>query len=185
MTIFDNILISLALGVTVMMTVRSCCSQAQIKLSKGLMMSGVIALFHALFVVLGWWIGSVFQFGFEEYDRLFFLGFLVFVAVKIFVNDHKKGKELPAYDIGRLGTVCLLAVATGVNTFLVGIGLGFNASDGYNWLKLGLPMFLLVLLMAYWGVMLGRQKVELRSRRWVLVAILLIFVVALRGTFWC
>ena len=48
---------------------------------------------------------------------------MVFVALKLFFVDFRKNKEVVAYDIARLGTVMLLAIATGINTFLLRTGL--------------------------------------------------------------
>lgn len=183
MTLFDFILLSLAMAIVMMMVVRDCAAQTSIKLTKALLMMGVIALFHALFAFGGVSVGRMLGLDLAV-DNMIFLGCLVFVALKLFFVDFRKNKEVVAYDIARLGTVMLLAIATGINTFLLGIGCGFLCLEGVSDGIILVPMFVCVWLFSMWGVMLGRQKVEIRQRRWLLFALIFIFVVALRGAFW-
>ena len=96
---------------------------------------------------------------------------------------RKQDRELPAYDISRWGIVLLLGVASAVNTLLVGMGLGFRVSLHTELWRLSVPLFLVIFLLCYWGIMLGRRNKPMRERRWLLIAVLFLLIFAVKGAF--
>ena len=83
----------------------------------------------------------------------------------------------------RWGTVLLLGIATAVNTLLVGLGLGFRVSLQAELWKLSVPLFVVLFLLCYWGIMLGRRNKPMRERRWLLIAVLFLLIFAVKGAF--
>ncbi len=121
MSVLEYIILSFALTVPVMVTLRACALKNPIRLTRGLGVSFLVAIVHVLLILAGIYIGNLLRFELPEYDSLIYLGLLVVVALRMFFPAfRKKEKELPAYDISRWLTVLLLGIATGTNTFFVG-----------------------------------------------------------------
>ena len=170
MSVIEFIILSFALSVPVMVTLRGCALQNPIRLTRGLGNSFLVSIIHVLLMVAGLYIGNLLRFGFPEYDNLVYL-------------FRKKEKPQPAYDISRWSTVLLLGVATGTNTLFVGLGLGFLVPFQANVWRVAVPLFVVMFLLCYLGIMLGRTKKDLRARRWQLIAVLFLLIFAIKGAF--
>ena len=184
MSILEYIILAFALSVPLMVTVRGCALKNPIRLSHGLAVSLLLAIVHVLLMLAGIYIGNMLRFGYPDYDNLVYLGLFLVVALRMFFPAfRKRDKELPAYDISRWLTVLLLGVATGTNTLFVGMGLGFRVLVGDALWRVAIPLFLVLFLMSYLAIMLGRRKKEIRARRWQLIAVLFLLVYAVKGAF--
>ena len=184
MSVIEFIILSFALSVPVMVTLRGCALQNPIRLTRGLGNSFLVSIIHVLLMVAGLYIGNLLRFGFPEYDNLVYLGFMVVVALRMFFPAfRKKETPLPAYDISRWSTVLLLGVATGTITLFVGLGLGFLVPFQANVWRVAVPLFVVMFLLCYLGIMLGRTKKDLRARRWQLIAVLFLLIFAIKGAF--
>ena len=184
MSVLEYIILAFALTVPVMVTVRACALQHPIRLTRGLAVSFLIAVEHVLLILAGIYIGNLLRFGFPEYDNLVYLGLLVVVALRMLLPAfRKKDKELPAYNISSWTTVLLLGVATGINTLFVGLGLGFRVDIATDVWRVAIPLFIILFVLCYLAIMLGRQKKEIRARRWQLIAVLFLLIFAIKGAF--
>ena len=183
MSIINSIVLSLALGIDTLIVVRSCVKQTPIRLSKGLFVSLLIALVHVVCATIGIFLGNLICFEYPETNRMVFLGLLIVVAVKLFMSGLRKERALPAYDIRQFGTVIALALATGINVFIIGLSVGFIDDLPAVIAKLSIPLFLIIFLFSMWAIMLGRQKVQIKERRWTLFAALFVLIVALAVAF--
>ena len=152
MSVIEFIILSFALSVPVMVTLRGCALQNPIRLTRGLGNSFLVSIIHVLLMVAGLYIGNLLRFGFPEYDNLVYLGFMVVVALRMFFPAfRKKEKPLPAYDISR-------------------------------W-SVAVSLFVVMFLLCYLGIMLGRTKKDLGARRWQLIAVLFLLIFAIKGAF--
>ena len=183
MKVFEYIVLSLALALPVLLTLRDCAVKVRLRLTRGLLVSFIIAIEQALLILLGMLIGNLLRLDMPEYDNLVFLGLMLVVALRMFINAFRKpkGKEAVVFDISRLGTVALLGLATGTNALLVGVGLGFRTFLEQDLWAVSIPMAVSVFLLGYLGIMLGRQNKELRRRRWLLIATLFLLLYAIKG----
>lgn len=180
MSVLEYIILAFALAVPTMVTVRGCALKNPIRLTRGLGVSFMLALEHALLLLLGMAIGNLLRFDLPEYDNLVYLGMLVVVAVRMFFMAFSK-KERPPYDIANRMTVLLLGVATGVNALFVGMGMGFKVELSDDLWKACIPLLVVIFLLNYLGIMFGRRKKEIRARRWMLLGVLLLLIFAIRG----
>lgn len=184
MSVLEYIILAFALTVPVMATVRGCALKNPIRLSRGLVVAFFLAVVHVILILAGIYIGNKLRFGYPEYDNLVYLGLFLVVALRMFFPAfRKKEKELPAYDISRWSTVFLLSVASGTNTFFVGLGLGFRVLLGDALWRVSIPMLVVLFLLTYLAIMLGRRKKDFRTRRWQLIAVLFLLVFAVKGAF--
>ena len=184
MSVLEYIVLSFAVALPLMFVVRGCALKHHIRLTHGLAVSVLLAIVHVAVILMGIYIANMLRFEIPEYDNLIYLGLIVLVAIRLFFNAFRKqDREIPAYDISRWGTVLLLGVATATNTLLVGLGLGFRVSVRTDLWRVALPLFIIMFLSSYWGIMLGRRNKPMRERRWLLIAVLFLLIFALKGAF--
>ena len=180
MSVIEYILLALALSVPTAIVLRSSAKQSQVRLSQALIVVLLIALMHAAFLVLGMYLGNLFRFDIPSVDSLVYLGLFIVVAIKLMVPAFRhKEMKVQGYDITRWSTAIALGVATGLNVLLIGIGLGFMVSPVEDKFKAAIPMVVILFVLGYWAVMLGRQKKSMKERRWLLIAVLFLLFSAI------
>ena len=196
MSIIEFIILAIALSFEALIIMHGCASKSNIRLTKGLAESAIIALEGAALLIIGMWIGNLLRFTPEslgesatrdlltDSDNLVCLALMIFVALRLMFRTGSKKHKAPNYDISRFGTAVLLGIAVGINSLLVGMGLGFRIDAGDNIWRAAIPLFVTTTIFALLGVMLGRQQKELRSRRYALIAALFILAFALKGAIW-
>lgn len=191
MTIFEYILIALAFGTETMLFMRRHTEKVPVRLTQGAAIASIVALVYAVMFLLGIRIGNILRFAdpdmgasFDTANSLVFVGLAVVVVLKMLISlRRRKNREAVIYNIERYTTMVALAFAMGINVLIFGLGVGFlPATDGDLW-RVAIPMFVAVLLLAYWGVMLGRQKVEIREKRWIFISVILLLAVVLYRVF--
>lgn len=181
------IVLSMALGISAMLLMRRCVEAVPVQLSSGVLVSFTTAVVHVALFCLGIYLGNKLQFvadgdptAYARQNSLAFLGLAVFVAAKQLLPYLGRRNQPAAYDLNA-GTlqVLLFTFATGINGFLLGFGVGFVVLlSGYLHAALW-PLFLMTFLFSVLGIMFGRQHVPLRSRRWMGLSSLIIFMTAL------
>jgi putative Mn2+ efflux pump MntP len=176
----------MALGISMMVQMRNCAEVTPIPLSSGLLVSFTLSVVHAALFCLGMWLGNGLSF-FDSEDpgayaganALVFLGMSLVVVVKQilpYMGSKQRGRT---FDLNAgFGRVLLFTVASGINGFLLGLGMGFVTMLGTHLHKAMWPVIIFVFLFSYLGVMYGRQHVKLRPRRWMVLSGLLILAVA-------
>lgn len=196
MSIIEFIILAIALSFEALIVMHGCASKTSISLTKGLAESVTIALESVALMLVGLYIGNLLRFTPEslgesttrdlltDSDNLVCLALMIFVALRLMFRTGSKKHKAPNYDISRFGTAVLLGIAVGINSLLVGMGLGFRIDAGDNIWRASIPLFVITTIFALLGVMLGRQQKELRSRRYALVAALFILAFALKGAIW-
>ena len=196
MSIIEFIILAIALSFEALIVMHGCASKTSISLTKGLAESVTIALESVVLMLVGLYIGNLLRFTPEslgesttrdlltDSDNLVCLALMIFVALRLMFRTGSKKHKAPNYDISSFGTAVLLGIAVGINSLLVGLGLGFRIDAGDNIWRASIPLFVTTTTFALLGVMLGRQQKELRSRRYALVAALFILAFALKGAIW-
>lgn len=198
MSVIEFIILAIALSFEALIVMHGCTKQTTIKLTKGLAESFVMALVNTLLLLLGIFLGNLLKFTpdvpdsgagstsslLADTDNLVYLGLMILVAVRLLFRSGKKSRQVQPYDVSRFGTAFLLGVAVGVNTLIVGLAVGFRVPLSENMWRAAIPMFVLMTLFAFLGVMLGRQQKEIRARRYTLFAVLFLLAFALKGALW-
>ena len=196
MSIIEFIILAIALSFEALIVMHGCAIHNKIRLTQGLAESAIIALESVVLMLVGLYIGNLLRFTPEslgesatrdlltDSDNLVCLALMIFVALRLMFRTGSKKHKAPNYDISRYPTAALLGIAVGINSLLVGMGLGFRIDAGDNLWRASIPLFVIMTIFALLGVMLGRQQKELRSRRYALVAALFILAFALKGAIW-
>ena len=185
MSIVSYIVIALALGVVNMLLFRRCGEATPVRLSAGLLIVLVVSVIQVGMYRLGSMVGSFLSlhspsdpYMYADVNAYIFLGMSIVVILKMLVPYLRKEPRLPLFNLRDMGSVLVMAVATGINVMLLGIGTGF-VEQGHAVHKLIWPLLIASLLLGYMGLMFGRQKVQLRPRRWMVLASVLLLATAI------
>lgn len=184
MTIVAYTVVSLSFGLTMMLLFRSCAAASAIRLTKALAESLLVAVVHVVLFLVGQRSGALLRFEdlqtaelYQQSNELVFMGLMAVVALRWTVSAFRR-KESGAYDIARWSTVAALALASGINLFLMGVADGF-LGVAHKWQAAAIPLFVAEFLFSYLGVMMGRRQMPLSPRRWTLLSAILVLAVAL------
>lgn len=187
MIIIFFIVLSLALGISAMLLMYRCTEAAPVQLSSGMLVSFTTAVVHVVLFCLGIYLGNKLHFvdandptAYARQNALVLLGLAVIVALKQFFPYMGRRTQPAAYNLNAgVFQVVLFTVATGINGFLLGFGVGFVAVLGECFHAALWPLLVLTFLFSFLGIMFGRQHVPLRPRRWIGLSSMIIFVTAL------
>lgn len=185
MSVASYIVIALAFGLVNMLLFRRCAEATPIRLSAGLLVTFGTAAVHTLLFWLGTLLGGLLRlespvdpYLYADYNAYIFLGIVIVVVVKMLAPYLRREPRIPVFSLADTRAVLALAVASGINVLLVGVGAGFvqQASVPH---RIIWPMLIFSFLFAYLGLMFGRQKVQLRPRRWMILASVLLIAAAI------
>lgn len=181
------IVLSLALGISIMLLMHRSAEAAPVRLSSGILVSFATAVVHVALFCLGIWLGNKLLLtdngnpaSYAQQNAWVFFGLAVMVAIKQFLPYMGRRTKPAAYNLNvGIPQLLLLTVASGINVFLLGFGVGFVALLGESLHAAIWPLFAFTFLLAVLGVMFGRQHVPLRPRRWITLSSLIVFATAL------
>ena len=157
------------------------------RLSAGLLIATMVAMVHTVLFIVGMLAGNLLRFesadapfAYAEVNSLVLMGMTVVVLLKLLSPYLRREPKLAVFPLnGGLGRTLLMTVASGINIFLLGMGVGFVALLSQDVHRAVWPLFTLILLFSYLGIMYGRQKVEMRPRRWIIISCVLLLGVAI------
>ena len=165
MSFIEALLLSLALCVDSLMVSATTAFRSHISYRRGLLMAFIFGFCQAAFPLLGALIGDVARTFIEAVDHWIAFGLLAFVGGKMIV-DVFRSREDEASDsrskVG-IGEFFLLGIATSIDAFAVGIGLGLQ-QPMRTVLWVVLTIGVVTLLMSAAGVVLGKRKVPIPER---------------------
>ena len=189
MSIVSYIVIALAMGIVNMLLFRRCGEATPVRLSAGLLTIMGQSAIHAAMYYLGGLLGMLLCMRsaddpgmYADINAYIFLGLVLVVIIKMLFPYLRKEPRLPMFDLNNGMVFGAMVVITGINVFLVGLGAGF-VEDANPIHKMVWPMFGMSFVLGYLGLMFGRQKVQLRPRRWMVVACVLLLGTALASVF--
>ncbi len=183
MTVIISFLLAIAMGVESLVMFRNCADTYPVRLTHGMALSLINALFSTLMLFVGVRLCQISSsFTGTGGSNIGFLAMLVLVAVKIMLSNRKKN-EPQAFDFRSWSVSFMLAVVLSVNTLFLGVGMGYLYSQQWAIVLAMVLMALMIFGFSYWGVMLGRKNIEMLQRRWRSMGVLLILASALLGLF--
>lgn len=198
MSVIEFIILAFALSSEALIAMHASARTSSLPLTRGLAESFLIAAINAVLLVVGILVGNLLRFTpdgmspdetsmtklLTDTDNLVYLGLLILVALRLLFRSGKKRRQPQSYDISRLSTAALLGVAVGINTLIVGLALGFRIPLADNLWRATIPLVVVMTLLSFFGIMMGRQQQEIRARRYTLIAILFLLAFALKSVLW-
>lgn len=186
MLIAAYIVLAIAFGISNMVLFYRCAEITPIRLSRGLFITFLVSVVQTVLFLLGMFLGDILRFelptdaeAFSKTNSLIFLGLDLFVMLRMLMPYLKRDSQLPIFNLGSNSACVAMAFATAINLLLVGLGAGFVASLAMDIHKALWPLIIILFLAGYWGLMLGRTKVNIRPRRWMIVASVLLLAVSI------
>ncbi len=159
----EAILLALALCVDTLVVSTTSAFSSKMSYRSGFLMAGIFALFQGGFPFLGALLGGAFQEWMSAIDHWVAFGLLLLVGGKMILDALRGAPKESQMDVTKVGTMCLLGIATSIDAFVVGIGLGLSSSFRHvmlNVIVIGLVTFVTAVL----GVFLGKRDVPVPER---------------------
>lgn len=184
MSVISFFTIAIALGINSLLLFQRCAKATPVRLSAGVLVVLVLTLVHIAMYYLGILLGNLLRIGSPDSPELFAranayitLGLFLIVILKNLFPYLRRNPQLPVFPLTTVPSALAMAAATGINVFLLGIGVGLVTLSPNPHLILW-PLLLAETLLGSVGLMFGRQKVQLRPRRWAIVSAVILLVVA-------
>ena len=180
------IVIALAFAISNMLLFRRCAELTPIRLTRGLGLTLCVAAMQTALFLLGWVLGDLLRFelpddasAFSTANAMIFLGLDIFVMLRMLLPYLRREPRLPLFDLGNNKATIAMSLTAAINPLLVGLGTGFVASTSDIYKVWPIAMLVLLWLLGYWGVMLGRRKVAIRPVRWMVIAAIMLLGVGI------
>lgn len=128
---------------------------------KGLKIAVVFAVFQAIMPVLGWLLGLTFKDLIEQIDHWIAFSLLFIIGLKMIYEAVKVNQEERKFNINKNYVLIMLALATTIDAFVVGISFGFlNVSI----IKASIIIGLVTFMVSYGGICLGKLNRFIKPR---------------------
>lgn len=163
MYLLEIILLAMALCVDSLVVSTTSAFKSKMSYRHGMLMAMVFALFQGGFPLIGALLGEVFKEVMEAVDHWVAFGLLFIVGGKMIVDALRNAPEDKQLDVSRFAIICLLGVATSIDAFVVGIGLGLG-NDMASVLLTVAVIAVMTFLVSMLGVFWGKRKVPVPER---------------------
>lgn len=169
MLFVESILLALALCVDSLVVSTASAFRSKMPLRRGLLMASIFALFQAGFPFLGALLGMAFKGSLEAVDHWIAFVLLLFVGGKMIVDVLRDKPNEEQLDLSKTGVLCLLGIATSIDAFVVGIGLGLDTTlAGILWIVLTIGIVTFVVSLIGW--LLGTRNIPVPERIATIIA---------------
>ena len=165
MNFIEALILALALCVDSLVVSTTTAFRSKMSYRRGLLMAFVFGLCQGGFPLLGALIGDVARSFIEAVDHWVAFGLLALVGGKMIVEAvrNKESDNVSTYQRINLSTFFLLGVATSIDAFAVGIGLGLdNPLSTVLWVVGVIAAVTFVVSMV--GVYLGKRNIPVPQR---------------------
>lgn len=126
MSFVEQLVVALSLCVDSFVVSSACVLHGKYSYGKCIAMSLVFAFFQSVFPLVGSLVGGVGHSVIATWGHWISFGLLFVVGAKMIVDSLKSGDDDNVSSDFKLGTICILGMATSIDAFVVGIGLGFS-----------------------------------------------------------
>ena len=142
----------------------TCGLKSKFSYSRGVLLAVTFALFQGGFPLLGALIGNVCQHLIESVDHWIAFVLLAAVCIKMIVDGIRGDDGKGNFEVSRFWVICTLAVATSIDAFVVGIGLGVDNALPQIFMTVSV-IAAVTFLSAMLGVFLGKRNFPI-SAKW-------------------
>ncbi|MBQ0016756.1 MAG: manganese efflux pump [Bacteroidales bacterium] len=166
---FQDFLLALALSVDSLVVSTTCALKTHMGLRRSFLLATTFALFQGGFPLLGALLGDACSQIIESADHWIAFGLLLLVGGKMLWDAFRISDNAKPLDLSRYWVICTLAVATSIDAFVVGIGLGLQQSVVESLLTAVIIM-LITFVASITGVMLGGRKIPIPEKTATILA---------------
>lgn len=181
MSFVEALLLALALCVDSLVVSTTTAFKSKLAWRQGLLMAFVFGLCQGGFPFVGALIGDVARSFIEAIDHWVAFGLLAFIGGKMVVEGirNKDENEVSTYQRINVSTFFLLGVATSIDAFAVGIGLGLdNPLSTVLWVVAVIAA--VTMLVSIIGVYLGKRNIPVPEKTANIIAGLVLIGLGLK-----
>lgn len=161
--LIETLLLALALCVDSLVVSTTSAFKSKMTYRHGVLMAVIFALFQGGFPFLGALLGVAFKDLVASVDHWVAFGLLLFVGGKMIVDALRNAPDDKQLDISKVGVLCLLGVATSIDAFVVGIGLGLD-NELPQIVFIVVTIAVVTFLVSMLGVVLGKRNIPIPER---------------------
>lgn len=164
MNFLSATILALALCVDSLVVSTTSAFKSKMNYSKGMLLATILALFQGGFPLIGALIGEAFRDLIDSVDHWVAFGLLFMVGLKMIIDafhDNDDGKQM---DVTNIGVMCILGIATSIDAFVVGIGLGLNTTSLSEIILTILDITVVTFAVSLIGVFLGKRNIPIPER---------------------
>ncbi len=148
-----------------------------VTLKKGLKIAIIFALFQAIMPVLGWLLGVAFKGMIEQIDHWIAFSLLFIIGLKMIIEAIKAKPEERKFNISQNHILIMLALATTIDAFVVGISFGFLEA---SILKASIIIGIITFIFSYGGIYLGKLNRFIKPRTAELIGGLVLIIIGIK-----
>lgn len=161
--LIETLLLALALCVDSLVVSTTSAFKSKMTYRHGVLMAVIFALFQGGFPFLGALLGVAFKDLIASVDHWVAFGLLLFVGGKMIVDALRNAPDDKQLDISKTGVLCLLGIATSIDAFVVGIGLGLD-NELPQIVFIVVTIAVVTFLVSMLGVVLGKRNIPIPER---------------------
>ena len=163
MSFVEALILSLALCVDSLVVSATTAFKSKMLWRQGLLMAVVFGLCQGFFPLAGALIGDVARAFIEAVDHWVAFGLLAFIGGRMVVEGIRGKDEEEKQRPLNIGTMFLLGIATSIDAFAVGIGLGLDMPmDEVLWVVAMIAA--VTVIVSVIGVFLGNRRIPVPER---------------------
>ena len=181
----QHLFIAIALGIDTMVVMYHNTESIHITPLRCIINAILLSTIYLILAYSGIFIGELLQYS-ADYQQspllatnlYLFIGLTAVVCIKrIMKLFASRKKETQKYDASKYTTLIALSMASGLDIFLLYLGIGFITPNRANTLSTLIPLFVCTLTLGYIGTLFERQKTPLRITRWQILSLLIIITI--------
>lgn len=169
MQIVKAFLLALALCVDSLVVSTTSAFRSKMSYRRGCLMALTFGFFQGFFPLLGALLGEACQAFVSSVDHWIAFGLLLIVGGKMIWDAFHDDDDAKPLDVTKFSTMCLLGIATSIDAFVVGIGLGLKSTLSdilVNVLIIGVVTVLVSLI----GLFLGKRNIPVPEKAATILA---------------
>lgn len=164
---FDSFAVSVSCGLV----------KREINFRQAVIIALFLALFQAMFPVIGWLIGESLKDLIASYDHWIAFLLLAFIGVRMIIEGIKPDGKLKNFDPFSIKVLIGLSVATSIDALVVGLSFGvLDFPILFPAIIIGLVTFIAAML----GMLFGKNIPAKRSHQSLILGGIILFVIGLR-----
>lgn len=169
MFIIETILLALALCVDSLVVSATSAFKSKMTYRRGLLMAVIFALSQGGFPLLGALLGLAFKDMVASVDHWIAFCLLLFVGGKMIVDALCNKSDEEQLDLSKTWVFCIMGVATSIDAFVVGIGLGLDNTIAQVLISV-LVIGVMTFVVSLGGVLLGKRNIPVPEKAASIVA---------------
>ncbi len=176
MSLLEIVLTAIVLALDAVAVSVAASAMHHFKMGQALKVAGFFGFFQAVMPLLGWMLGASFS-NMSTYDHLIAPVLLLLVAGKMTWDIFQEEDEESEKHISETKVLTVLAIATSIDAFVVGIT--------FNFMVINIPISIIIIglvtfLLCLGGLFIGKKGKAFFGRRIELAGVLVLALLALK-----